>query len=96
MLDHDDDTLPDDKPSKKGPNLFVPKINDDGSVDASGISETVVHQPENTSRGFGTIVEHNEVGLHINGRYLNRKADTEAGRTKLGEYLDVTEYNWES
>lgn len=95
MLVHDPagDTLPGDKPSKKGPNLLVPKINDDGSVDTSTVSETVAR--EETSRGFGVTVEHNTEGRLIEGRYLNRK-DAEEVKIKLGEYFDVTEYNWEN
>ena len=91
MLDHDNDTLPGDKPSSKGPNLAVPKINDDGSVDVTEMSNVT---REETSRGFGVTVQHNEEGELIEGRYLNRKADEEGGRIKLGEYLDVDEYNW--
>ena len=93
MLVHvaDEDTLPGDKPSSKGPNLAVPKINDDGSVEITEMSNVT---REETSRGFGVTVEHNTEGVLIEGRYLNRKADEVGGRIKLGEYLDVDEYNW--
>lgn len=89
MLDSTNDAK--DEPNRKGPNLRVPILNPDGSVEVHG--EGTVSPEAGGNRGFGTKISTNEEGVVVVKRYLERKG-SEDSNVKLGEYFDSNSYDW--
>jgi hypothetical protein len=95
-------TSADDKPNRKYPNLSVPKINVDGSLNTQGmvkrslqegVAGGVTEDGSVFGKGFGTKT-HAE-GVYFRGRYLKNR-DSEETTIRLGEYFNKDEYDWEA
>tara|TARA_Y100000591_G_C21839535_1_gene704721 strand:+ start:397 stop:960 length:564 start_codon:yes stop_codon:yes gene_type:complete len=84
-----------DAPNLRGPNLRVPKLNQDGSVDTTGLEQTGAEFDR--SRGYG-VKSHQEGGSITLNRYISRKEQSAPNTDgpAFGEYNQsfTTDYNW--
>ena len=99
QIHRDDELSATDKPSKMGPNLKVPTIDDNGQpIVPDGHSR---FEPEGgqlgRGKGFGTSFSRNQPGSYnqptLESSYIERKdSEDEQAVPRLGEYININNY----